>query len=156
MKLRLPFAAGVACAATLALAGNAQAVELSARSTSRVSHVDYVVDGDTVRLTSGRYVRLIGYDTPEVGRRYYRAATRSLNRFVPASGRVRLVNPRSVDNADHYGRMLRYVRVAGSDAGKRLLRQGYGHARYDSRDGYDWHPLERRYHRIDNHTRNLW
>jgi endonuclease YncB( thermonuclease family) len=69
---------------------------------------------------------------------------------------VRLVNPRSVDNADHYGRMLRYVRVHTRDAGKRLLRQGYGHARYDSRDGYDWHPLERRYHRIDNRTKDLW
>ena len=29
--------------------------------------VDYVVDGDTIRLGSGTYVRLIGIDTPEVG-----------------------------------------------------------------------------------------
>ncbi|KRE94025.1 hypothetical protein ASG76_11500 [Nocardioides sp. Soil774] len=29
--------------------------------------VAYVVDGDTIRLSSGTYVRLIGIDTPEVG-----------------------------------------------------------------------------------------
>ena len=125
-------------------------------TTADAARVAYVVDGDTVRLNSGRYVRLIGYDTPEYGRRYFYAAKRSLDRFIPASGRVLLVNPSSVEDTDHYGRMLRYVRVAGRDAGTRLLRQGYGRARYDSRDGYDWHPLERRYHRIDYTTRNLW
>jgi endonuclease YncB( thermonuclease family) len=46
-----------------------------------VAHVGYVVDGDTVRLMSGRYVRLIGYDTPEYGHPYFKAAKRSLNRF---------------------------------------------------------------------------
>jgi endonuclease YncB( thermonuclease family) len=39
--------------------------------------VDYVVDGDTIRLQSGVYVRLIGIDTPEVGECGYRAAKRS-------------------------------------------------------------------------------
>ena len=58
--------------------------------------MDYVVDGDTIRLTNGRYVRLIGIDTPERGRPYYLAAKRHLDRMV--QGQVRLVNPASTDD----------------------------------------------------------
>jgi endonuclease YncB( thermonuclease family) len=70
---------------------------------------------------------------------------------------VRLVNPASVDDRDHYGRLLRYVRVGdGRDAGLNQIRKGLAHARYDSRDGYDWHPMQRAYRRTDANTRNLW
>ena len=149
-------AAGVAITLAGLVGGSVVAGEAGASTTSRVAYVAYVVDGDTVRLKSGRYVRLIGYDTPEAGRRYYGKAKRSLGNFIPDSGRIRLVNPSSTDDADHYGRMLRYVRVSHRDAGVRLIRQGYGHARYDGRDGYDWHPMQPTYRRIDANTKNLW
>jgi endonuclease YncB( thermonuclease family) len=73
-------AAALAVAPVAALAFTSVA-DASTISTSRVAHVGYVVDGDTVRLMSGRYVRLIGYDTPEYGHPYFKAAKRSLNRF---------------------------------------------------------------------------
>ncbi len=38
------------------------------------ARLGYVVDGDTIRLANGQYVRLIGIDTPEQGRPYYGAA----------------------------------------------------------------------------------
>ena len=147
---------GVAIALAGLFGGTVVAGEASASTSKRVAYVDYVVDGDTVRLKSGRYVRLIGYDTPERGKRYYAKAKRSLDNFIPDGGRVWLVNPSSTDDADHYDRMLRYVRVSRRDAGVRLIRQGYGHARYDSRDGYDWHPMQTTYRRIDANTKNLW
>jgi endonuclease YncB( thermonuclease family) len=118
------------------------------------ARVAYVVDGDTIRLTNGQYVRLIGIDTPEHGRPYYQAAKRHLDRMV--EGRVRLVNPASTDDRDHYGRLLRYVRDGGRDTGLAQIRKGYAHARYDSRDGYDWHPSQSTYRRADANTRNLW
>ena len=118
------------------------------------TRVDYVVDGDTIRLTNGQYVRLIGIDTPERGRPYYLAAKRHIDRMV--QGKVRLVNPASTDDKDHYGRLLRYVRDDGRDAGLAQLRKGYAHARYDSRDGYDWHPSQSKYRRADATTRDLW
>ena len=118
------------------------------------ARVDYVVDGDTIRLTNGKYVRLIGIDTPERGRPYYRAAKRHLDRMV--QGKVRLVNPASTDDRDHYGRLLRYVRDGGRDTGLAQIRKGYAHARYDSRDGYDWHPSQSRYRRADATTEDLW
>ena len=118
------------------------------------ARVDYVVDGDTIRLTNGQYVRLIGIDTPERGRPYDLAAKRNLDRMV--QGKVRLVNPASTDDKDHYGRMLRYLRDGGRDTGLVQIRKGYAHARYDSRDGYDWHPSQSKYRRTDANTRNLW
>lgn len=72
-----------------------------------------VVDGDTVdvRLASGRTkrVRMIGINTPEVGRCGYRAATTSLRRLAPLGTRVTLVSDPSQDLRDRYGRLLRYV-----------------------------------------------
>jgi endonuclease YncB( thermonuclease family) len=121
---------------------------------SRSVRVWYVVDGDTIRLTNRRYVRLIGIDTPEAGRAYHLAAKRSLDRLIGA--RVRLVNPVSVDDRDHYGRALRYVHSNGRDTGLAQIRRGYAHARYDGRDGYDRHPRQARYRRTDAHTRDLW
>ena len=118
------------------------------------ARVAYVVDGDTIRLASGTYVRLIGIDTPERGRPFYQAAKRHLDRLV--DGQVRLVNPASTDDHDGYGRLLRYVRDGGRDTGLAQIRTGYAHARYDSRDGYDWHPMQSTYRRADANTRNRW
>lgn len=95
--------------------------------------VDYVVDGDTIRLRSGVYVRLIGIDTPEDGQCGYRAAKRKLDRWV--GGQVRLVNPAGADDRDHYGRLIRYVHDSGRDTGLNLIRLGLAKARYDGLDG---------------------
>ncbi len=136
---------------TLPAQGNGHAQPASGAATVRVR---YVVDGDTIRLANGRYVRLIGIDTPEVGRPYYQAAKRNLDRLIGA--RIQLVNPVSVDDRDHYGRQLRYVQSNGRDTGLAQLRIGYAHARYDSRDGYDRHPRQAQYRSADAHTRDLW
>lgn len=112
--------------------------------------VDYVVDGDTIRLRSGVYVRLIGIDTPEEGECGYRAAKRQLNRWV--GGDVRLVNPAGVDDRDGYGRLLRYVHDTGRDTGLGLIRRGLAKARYDGRDGYDRHPRQATYRQADKNN----
>jgi endonuclease YncB( thermonuclease family) len=115
--------------------------------------VDYVVDGDTIRLQSGVYVRLIGIDTPEAGKCGYRAAKRKLDQWV--GGEARLVNPKGVDNRDHYGRLLRYVHDSGRDTGLGLIRLGLAKARYDGRDGYDRHPRQATYRRADRNNPDL-
>ena len=82
------------------LPGNPQAVA-----------VRQVVDGDTLRLTDGRSVRMIGINAPEMGRKgrasepYAEAAKRRLQALVKASdGRVGLVP--GVESKDKYGRCL--------------------------------------------------
>lgn len=88
----------------------------------------YVVDGDTIRLRSGTYVRLIGIDTPEVGECGYGAAKRKVGPV--GGGRLRLVNPAGVDDRDGYGRLLRYVHDSGRTTGLGLIRLGLAKARY--------------------------
>jgi endonuclease YncB( thermonuclease family) len=122
-------------------------VEPTAPAGAAVVRVAYVVDGDTIRLSSGEYVRLIGMDAPEVGECGYTKAKKQLDRWVGAH--VRLVNPASVDNRDQYGRLLRYVQASGRDTGLALIRKGLAKARYDGLDGYDWHPRQKEYRRAD-------
>ncbi len=104
--------------------------------------VTRVVDGDTVELGNGEIVRLVGIDAPETGVCGHGRATDRLARLVLGRA-VRL--PRPEEGRDRYGRLLRYVDVGRQDAGLRLIKKGLAIARYDSRDGYGFHPREPRY-----------
>jgi endonuclease YncB( thermonuclease family) len=119
-----------------------------AGATSAAAQVTFVVDGDTVVIGSGAHVRLIGIDTPEKGVCGNELATEALQDLVQGR-KVTLVNPASVQDKDKYERLLRYVDLAGRDAGHDLLRRGLAVARYDSRDGYDHHPRQAKYRSAD-------
>lgn len=101
-----------------------------------------VVDGDTLELANGESVRLVGIDTPERGECGYDTATANLARLVLGKS-VRL--GMSDEDRDRYGRLLRYVNVGSMDAGLRQIKSGWAIARYDSRDGYGYHPRENAY-----------
>jgi len=105
-----------------------------------------VVDGDTIDLGNGRTVRLVGIDTPERGQCGSERAGDNLARLVLGK-RVRLAM--SDEDTDRYGRLLRYVDIGRVDAGLAQIEQGYAVARYDSRDGYGFHPREPSYVRAD-------
>jgi endonuclease YncB( thermonuclease family) len=122
------------------------------RRTTRTFVVARVVDGDTVELGNGETVRLVGIDTPEVGECGFEAASADLAMLVLGRS-VELV--RSDEDRDGYGRLLRYVDVAGTDAGLSLIRNGRAIAAYDSRDGYGFHPREPRYVASDRGATNL-
>jgi len=127
-------------------------VEPAPKPRRRVFQVARVIDGDTIELTNGETVRLVGIDTPEVGECGFEAASANLSRLVLG----KLVElRRSDEDRDGYGRLLRYVDVAGSDAGLALIRNGRAIAAYDSRDGYGFHPREPRYVATDRGTPNL-
>ena len=74
--------------------------------------VKAVIDGDTLLLPDGRFVRYIGINTPEIahkdkpGEPFGEAATR-YNAELVAAGRVQLEYDRQKN--DHYGRLLAYV-----------------------------------------------
>ncbi|HEX6148716.1 thermonuclease family protein [Nocardioides sp.] len=101
-----------------------------------------VIDGDTVDLGNGERVRLVGIDTPERGECGYEKAADALSELV--LGRQVVLAP-SDEDRDQYDRLLRYVDVGGVDAGLTLVRHGLAIARYDSRDGYGFHPREPKY-----------
>ncbi|QKE64738.1 thermonuclease family protein [Aquipseudomonas campi] len=92
--------------------------------------VERVVDGDTLRLTDGRSVRLIGLNAPERARDgrpaepFAEAARKRLQALVAANdGRVGL---RQGEPArDHYGRTLAHAYdVAGRNLEAQLLAEG--------------------------------
>ena len=112
----------------------------------RLFLVSRIVDGDTLELGNGETVRLVGMDTPEVGECGYQKASDHLASLVLGK-RVRLGV--SDEDRDRYGRLLRYV-----DAGLNLIRSGLAVARYDSRDGYGFHPRQPQYIAADRRTPN--
>lgn len=116
----------------------------------RTFTVTHVVDGDTLDLDNGARVRLVGIDTPEQGQCGYESASGALADLV-LGRRVSLAA--SDEDRDGYGRLLRYVDVGRTDAGLVLIRRGLAIARYDSRDGYGFHPREPRYVAADRGTR---
>ncbi len=115
----------------------------------KTAMVASVLDGDTVRLENGRDVRLVGVDAPDHGDCGFEVAQARLAKLVQGR-KVTLVAP--VANKDQYGRLLRYVQLGKKDMGLKMIRAGLAVARYDSRDGYDKHPRERLYHRVDDAT----
>ena len=90
-----------------------------------------VVDGDTVDVSGGERVRLIGVDTPETKdpRRpvgcFGREASRFTAGLLPPGTEVRLVG--DVEQRDRFGRLLAYVyrRSDGLFVNAELLRRGY-------------------------------
>jgi len=76
--------------------------------------IEFIYDGDTVQLTDGRKVRLLGIDTPEMNHRrgqaqpFARAALKRLRELIPRGTRVTLQTDRELH--DRYQRLLAHLR----------------------------------------------
>jgi micrococcal nuclease len=87
--------------------------------------VDYVTDGDTLRVRSGERIRLLQIDAPELhGDCYGKAARAALERLAPPGATVTLVRDRALDSTDAYGRRLRYVFARGTNVNLALVSGG--------------------------------
>jgi endonuclease YncB( thermonuclease family) len=94
--------------------------------------VQRVVDGDTLRLSDGRSVRMIGLNTPELGKNgrsdepFAVVARKRLEALVAASdGQVGLLPGK--ESKDHYGRTLAHVYGAdGTNLEAQMLAEGLG------------------------------
>lgn len=91
--------------------------------------VDYVYDGDTLRLADGRKVRIIGINTPELGRDgaadepLARAARRTVRELAGRGSEVALRF--GSERRDRYGRLLAHVYLPdGGSLGAQLLARG--------------------------------
>jgi micrococcal nuclease len=119
--------------ALLALAAVALALGGCGSSSSAgdaTAQVRRVVDGDTILLTSGERVRLIGVDTPESVKpgtpvQCYARRASAFTHALLDGARVRLVY--GAEKRDRYGRLLAYVYRArdGLFVNAELVRRGY-------------------------------
>lgn len=105
-----------------------------------------VIDGDTIETSAGT-VRIIGIDAPETGECGYAEASALVSSLLSPGDLAMLTVPDGENEADQYGRILRYVDTTqGTDVALSLLAAGLAVARYDSTDGYPAHPRESGYH----------
>ncbi|MDY6890283.1 MAG: thermonuclease family protein [Pseudomonadota bacterium] len=95
------------------------------------AEVAQVYDGDTVRLSSGERVRLIGIDTPEIGRdgRADQPGARAAGRWLEqrVQGQQVYLLP-GVERRDRYGRLLAHLYWRDELVAEQMLRQGLGFA----------------------------
>jgi micrococcal nuclease len=83
-----------------------------------------VLDGDTVELSGGDRLRLLGIDCPEKGEKFYDSATAFLSSLV--LGQTLEVDF-SFRRRDGYGRLLGYIYANKTFINEAILRTGLGH-----------------------------
>ena len=108
-------------------------VGISGSDYDETAQVKYVYDGDTLTLNDGRKVRLIGINTPEMGRKgkphqpYSIEAKNALKSLFTSDKSIRLLH--GIDNQDRYGRMLAHgFLVDGQNIQSKLLSEGLASA----------------------------
>jgi micrococcal nuclease len=89
--------------------------------------VSQIIDGDTIKLSNGERVRLIGINTPETGQPYYTEATEKLTDLI---GNNSVTLEKDTQDKDQYERLLRYVYVGGTHVNLEMVREGYAIAYY--------------------------
>lgn len=108
--------------------GNSAAISTPSevqREAMESATVGYVSDGDTLRTTAGRRIRLLQIDAPALhGACFGNAAREALRRLAPAGARITLVRDPGLDSTDRYGRELRYVFRAATNVNLALVRRG--------------------------------
>jgi len=105
---------------------------LAATAAADTARVAKVIDGDSLRLSSGREVRLIGINAPELGPDAAAAepfAREARDRLRELTEGQTLIVQHDRERADRYGRELVYLNLPdGSDVQERLLAEGLARA----------------------------
>ncbi len=93
--------------------------------------VTRVIDGDTIQISTGEKVRLIGIDTPETVDP--RKGVQCFGKKASEHTKELLLNKevtlkKDISNTDRYGRLLRYVYIGDTFINEQLVREGYAKA----------------------------
>lgn len=118
---------------TAASASASTTASSSASSTDpaapRTATVERLIDGDTIVLSGGERVRVIGIDTPEISspvQCYGPEALVNAEEILPVGSTVQLTPDPSQGSLDRYGRTLAYVsNEEGGDFGLAQIQGGY-------------------------------
>jgi micrococcal nuclease len=143
----------VASAGAVAIAVALVACTASPSAEGEAGTVVAVVDGDTIDVAmncGGFRVRLIGIDSPEIGRKgqpsdcYAEEARDYLDRLL-YSRSGQLITDASQGDTDRYGRLLRHVLVDGDSAAVAAVEAGAG-TEYTYDTPYAGHDAHERAH----------
>lgn len=86
--------------------------------------VTYPLDGDTVILSNGNRVRIVGIDAPEVGEPFSRVAKKRMKELTKDQTKLVLVEECPEERLDRYSRVLAWISIDGVDLGAVLLKEG--------------------------------
>lgn len=96
--------------------------------------VSQVLDGDTIQLSNGETIRLIGINAPEQGESCSSGATSKLRQLILGK---EITLEQDINDKDQYGRLLRYVYVGTTFVNLEMLKLGFAHKyEYDSNTKY--------------------
>lgn len=107
--------------------------EVKSVATKTIIIVSEVIDGDTIRLSDGNKVRILGIDTPETKdprkpvECFGQEASQKMIELVGGK-EVTLIVDKTQDDKDKYGRLLRYVFIKDTDIGAKMIKDGYAFA----------------------------
>lgn len=83
-----------------------------------------VLDGDTIKLSTGETVRLIGLNAPELGQSCSLEAKEFLEEWVLGK---EVILEKDIDDKDQYGRLLRHVFIDGLHINYEMVYLGLAH-----------------------------
>jgi micrococcal nuclease len=107
-----------------------KAVQNQAREETVVSNV---VDGDTIVISGGERVRLLGMDTPEKGEFFYKEAKQRLEQLIEKRN---VTLEKEGDNKDKYDRLLRYVFIDSVNVNMQMVEEGYANCYFYEKSRY--------------------
>ena len=87
--------------------------------------VKEVIDGDTIILSNGSRVRLIGINTPEHGMYFFEEAREVLGTIVLGK---EIILEKDISDKDKYGRLLRYVYAGNLFVNLEMVKRGFANA----------------------------
>lgn len=95
-------------------------------SRAETVRIAQIVDGDTIKLASGKYVRLLQIDTPEMrgSECYAQEARVALAKILTKRGTLRLTRDPNLDEVDSYGRLLRYLFIGKVNVNLQMVKEG--------------------------------
>ena len=88
-------------------------------------YVKEVIDGDTVILSTGQSVRLIGINTPETDMPFFEEAKQYLD-YLIGDKQVRL--EKDISDKDQYGRLLRYIYLDDIFINLEMVKSGFANS----------------------------
>ena len=104
-------------------------------SKREAAFVTKIIDGDTIVITGGQRIRLLGIDAAEKGEPFYKEAKSRLEELIEQKN---ITLEKEGENKDRYGRLLRYVFLDNKNINLLLVEEGlarcyfYGKSKYQN------------------------
>ena len=98
---------------------------LPAASTAPI-RINSIIDGDTIKLSTGQSVRLLQIDTPEMrgSECYSLESSQALAKLLTIKGKRKITTDPNLDEVDRYGRLLRYLFIGKTNVNLKMVELG--------------------------------